>query len=95
MNAIRKLLRNAADWLELPADIVAGVPRVEVIGSEKCNVEPHGGLLEYGLCKITVATASGYVTVLGEGLTIHAMNRLRLTITGKITALQMENDWHE
>lgn len=95
MRGIRKLLTDAADRLELPADIVAGVPRIELIGSERCSVEPHGGLLEYGLQRITVATASGYVTVQGEGLSIHAMNRLRLTITGRITALQMENDRHE
>ena len=47
MGVARKLLERASRQLELPAEIVAGLPRIEVTGTGELSIEPHRGLLEY------------------------------------------------
>lgn len=47
MNRARKLLSSTAAFLELPADVLAGIPKMELIGFQEFSIEPHKGLLEY------------------------------------------------
>ena len=46
MNKAKKLLSDAAQRLELPADIAAGLPKMELTGTVEFSLEPHRGLLE-------------------------------------------------
>ena len=84
MNKVRQLLEQASDRLELPADIIAGVPRVELIGNGQCSVEPHKGLLEYTTEQIKVSTKSGVVSVIGSDMQIKRMNSECITVCGTI-----------
>ena len=84
MAAAGKWLQELSQKLELPADILAGVPRMELIGSELFTMEPHKGLLEYERTKICISSAIGVVQVHGSGLGIKLMNYTQITISGKI-----------
>ena len=39
------LLERAAQLLDLPADALAGVPRLELVGDGELRVENHKGIL--------------------------------------------------
>lgn len=95
MNKAKQLLVQASQKLELPADIVAGVPRIDVIGTDTCSVEPHRGLLEYSGERISVSTSIGAVTLLGDGLEIKQMNTERITIAGKLHRLELPGGLRE
>ena len=41
------VLAAAAELFDLPADIVAGLPRLEMVGSRQLYLEHHTGLLAY------------------------------------------------
>lgn len=89
MNRARKFLANTAGLLELPADVLAGVPKIEMTGFQEFSIEPHQGLMEYEKEQITIDTALGRVDLLGRELTIRLMNSSRITIRGDLYAVQL------
>ena len=42
-----QLLERVAGALDLPADMMAGLPRVELIGDQELRMENHRGILAY------------------------------------------------
>ena len=42
------MLAGAAELFDLPADVVAGLPHVEVVGNREFYMENHRGILSYG-----------------------------------------------
>lgn len=89
MNRAKKLLTGAAGKLDLPADIVAGLPRMELTGFEEFSLEPHKGLLEYADREIILDSSVGQILVRGENLSIKLMNRARITVTGHLAAVEL------
>ena len=94
MGVARKLLERASRQLELPAEIVAGLPRIEVTGTGELSIEPHRGLLEYAQERISIDSSIGAISVTGEGLTIKLMNRERITVTGCVYSIELPGDSH-
>ena len=78
------LLARAAQMFDLPADAVANVPRVEVVGDGELRMSPHRGILAYGPEEIHISGGSLVVLVRGSGLELRAMTPEELLITGEI-----------
>lgn len=89
MNRARRFLVDAAGYLELPADILAGIPKMEITGFQEFSIEAHKGILEYEKDQIGIETDLGKVYILGKNLTIKLMNRHRLTIKGSLSSVRM------
>lgn len=83
-------LSAAAETLELPADVVAGAPRIELIGKRELRMENHRGILSYGEEEISVSGGNLLVTIRGKGLKIAAMSAGALFITGTIEAVLLQ-----
>ena len=82
------LLARAARLFDLPADAVANVPRVEVLGDGELRMAPHRGILAYGPEEIHISGGKLVVLVRGSGLELRAMNPEELLITGTITSVE-------
>ncbi len=82
------LLERAARALDLPADAVAGAPRIEIVGDGELRMGPHRGILAYGPEEIHISGGRLVVRVLGEGLELRAMTPVELLITGRIRAVE-------
>lgn len=80
----RALLTKAAEKLDLPADIAAGLPHMELNGFRECSLDCHTGILEYEKHEIVVALNIGTVTIQGSGLELRLMQRDCLRVTGNI-----------
>ncbi|GHV33300.1 sporulation protein YqfC [Clostridia bacterium] len=80
---------HAARLLSLPADIVAGLPRVQIVGCREILVENHKGVL---LCEPNAIDIGGDVIIKlrGEGLVIAAMNAADLLVRGQIFSVEFE-----
>lgn len=89
MNKARSLLANAADRFDMPADVMAGVPKIELTGFREIRIETHKGLLEYEKEQIGIETIIGKIIILGKNLTIVLMNRYRIAIKGDIVSVQI------
>ena len=86
----RSLLEQTARVFDLPADAVAGVPRVELTGDRELRMENHRGILAYGEEEIRISGGAYIVRVTGQGLQLRTMNTLALLITGRIDGIGLE-----
>lgn len=84
MKREHKVLSRAAELFDLPADLVAGLPHVELIGSGQFYMENHRGILSYSGEEIAINGESLIVRVYGAGLELVAMTGEALRIRGKI-----------
>lgn len=83
------LRERTARALDLPADVVAGLPRVELVGDRELRMENHRGILAYGQEEIRIGAGAYAVLVSGQQLQLRAMNGLELFITGQIQSVQL------
>ena len=84
----RVVLSTVAELFDLPADVVAGLPRLEMVGSRQLYLEHHAGILAYSEEQIDVNTTAGALRVRGEGLSLLAMTAEELRIGGDIAAVE-------
>lgn len=83
------LLERTAQMFDLPADALAGLPRLELVGDRELRMENHKGILAYGPEEIHVSGGVFVVEIAGEGLELRAITGLELLITGKIQSIRL------
>jgi sporulation protein YqfC len=83
------LLERTAQLFDLPADALAGLPRVELVGDKELRVDNHKGILSYGTQEIHVSGGAFLIKITGQDLQLRAMTGLELLITGKIEHIQL------
>lgn len=86
----QRLLQQAAAVLDLPADHVAGLPRVSVVGQGEIRVENHRGILAYDTQTIHISGGGYLILVVGNDLELRAMTGAELLITGQIFSVTLE-----
>ena len=83
------MLEKTAEVFDLPGDVVAGLPRVELLGDRQLRMENHRGILAYGSDEIHISGGKLIVKVRGTNLELRAMNAVELLITGDITGVDL------
>ena len=84
----RRVLSTVAELFDLPADIVAGLPRLEMVGDRQLYLERHAGILSYSETQIDVNTTGGVLRVTGAALSLMAMTGEEVRIGGRIAAVE-------
>ena len=82
-------LERTAEVFDLPGDVVAGLPRVELTGSRELRMENHKGILAYGTDEIHVSGGKLIIKIRGSNLELRAMNASELLITGEIAGIDL------
>ncbi|MCI2058038.1 MAG: YabP/YqfC family sporulation protein [Oscillibacter sp.] len=82
------ILSPVAELFDLPADIVAGLPHLEMIGSRQLFLERHQGILSYSDALIDINTNRGVLRIRGTGLSLLAMTAEEVRVGGEITAVE-------
>ena len=85
----RGLLERTAEALDLPGDVLAGLPHIELTGNRELRMENHKGILSYGEEEIRISGGKLEITVRGRGLELRAMNAGQLFITGTIQGVEL------
>ena len=83
------VMDSVAELFDLPADIVAGLPHLEMVGNRQLFLERHTGILGYSEEQIDVNTVSGVVRIRGQRLTLVAMTAEEVRIGGVISAVEL------
>ena len=68
--------------LELPKDIMLGLPLIAMEGNRTLSITNHRGLLRYSCDKIVVATKEGSLLITGRELFIPRFTRDVIEIRG-------------
>ena len=83
------ILERTARALDLPADGVAGLPHLDLIGDHELRIENHRGIMSYGDKEIHVGGGKMVIRVQGDGLRLRVMNAQELLITGQIMGIEV------
>ena len=83
------LLEKTVQIFDLPADVIAGVPRLELVGDGEFRMENHRGILSCGAQEIHISAGSYLVKVSGAELEVRAMTGLEILVTGKIFGIEL------
>ena len=83
-----RVLDTVAELFDLPADVVAGQPHLEMVGHHQLFLEQHSGILSYQQNCIDINTPGGVLRVTGENLTLLAMTAGEVRVGGEIRALE-------
>ena len=84
----KPLLSEAAELFDLPADLVAGLPHVEMVGDGHFYMEHHRGILSYSGEEIAVNGERMIVRISGENLELVSMTGDALRIQGTIRRVE-------
>ena len=82
------ILEKASAALDLPGELLPGLPRIELLGDREVRMESHKGILAYGSEEIHISGGKLVVRVRGEGLELRAMDPAQLLITGRIDGVE-------
>lgn len=84
----KDLPAETAERFDLPADAVAGMPKLTITGKARVLIENHKGLIEYGRELVEVNGGRVRIRVHGGDLELRAMNQDDLVITGAIVSVE-------
>lgn len=87
MERKESLLEKASAALDLPQDLLGGLPRIELLGDRELRMENHKGILAYGSEEIHISGGKLVVRVWGSSLELRAMDPAQLSITGQIAGI--------
>lgn len=83
-----KLWDGAAELFDLPPDLVAGLPHIEVVGNTHFYMEHHKGILSYSGEEIDINGEKCIIRVYGEKLELMSMTGDQLRIKGNISRVE-------
>lgn len=78
-----------SERLDIPSDISAGSAKLSVYGKSKVLVENHKGILLYSENEIQLSAKGMSVRILGDELSIAAMDKNDMLITGRILSVEL------
>ena len=84
-----RFLERTAEMFDLPADALAGLPKVELTGERDLYLLNFQGILSYGREEIHVDSGLWVLRILGRELELRAMRAGELRITGVISRLEI------
>ena len=86
----RPVLREkTAQIFDLPVDVIAGVPRLELVGDSEFRMENHKGILSCSESEIHISGGIYLVKVWGQALEVRAMTGFEVLVTGKIAGIEL------
>ena len=80
---------EAVDRLDLPGELAAGVPQMELVGNRQFFMSQHKGVLVYSTETIEIAGGALLVRLLGRELQLQAMTETELRIGGYIEKMEL------
>jgi sporulation protein YqfC len=82
-------MRNwASKWLDLPLDVTNEVPRIEMIGSSRLQIENHLGVDQFSKNKMSIKIKQGVIGISGKELKIKAIYPGVISIEGEIQEIK-------
>ena len=83
------VLERAAFSLDLPGDVVAGLPCLQMVGDRELLLENYKGILFCGREEIHVDGGKWILRVVGRELEIRTMREHELLLAGQIDRLEL------
>lgn len=82
--------RKLTTALELPKDVMLGLPIITMTGDEEIVITNHKGLVEYSAGCVRLATILGGVKIFGVNLILKEITAETVIIAGKVASVAWE-----
>ena len=89
MDRGKNWLQSLAADENLHAELIPGIPVVEICDRSRVLIENHQGILAYGCREIQVRVRTGRICVCGENLKLSRMSKGKLVIAGNIRSVNL------
>ncbi len=89
MRNLSRVGLEAMERLDLPGDLTAGVPRMELIGNRQFFMVEHKGVLSYSPETVEIGGSSMTVRLTGRELQLLAMTDGELRVGGYIEKVEL------
>ena len=86
---ISQVGQEAVERLDLPPEVAAGVPQVELYGDRQLYMAGHRCVIAYSTEEVAVSGGSLTVRIKGENLQLAAMTDSELRLTGHIEQVEL------
>lgn len=83
----RDFLDTVTELFDLPPELAAGLPRLEMLGNRQMYLEHHSGILSCTRQQIDINTSAGVLRITGQRLELLAMTAEEVRIGGQLDAL--------
>lgn len=87
-NKEKNTAEKIADALDLPLDVLRDIPRIEIFGCSRINVENFRGILDYGENSIKINSNTGIIKIDGDGLLIESISDEGVFVQGRILRVE-------
>lgn len=79
---------RTVEQMSLPSDVLLGSVRLEMLSNRQVLVFNHEGIVEYSDTSVSINSKSYTVKISGSDLSVDAMNRTAMKVTGIIQSLE-------
>jgi len=79
-----------SEWLDFPADLASGVPRIEMLGPFRLRVENYVEVKNYQNQMLTIQIKGGALVITGDRLKIQSIDPEVVVVEGEIQGLRYE-----
>ncbi|WP_404403957.1 YabP/YqfC family sporulation protein [Jeotgalibacillus malaysiensis] len=83
-------LSRAADWLDLPEDLITDLPKIEWIALKTVKIENHKGLIHFSDTSIVFAVSHGSLTITGKDLVTSSLSNEYASVHGDIVQIHFK-----
>lgn len=82
--------RKIAESLELPKEVLLGLPKITITANEEIIIENHRGVIYFGSEEVKVQTKLGDISVQGKDLEVLFLSGNTMIIGGKFAGVRYE-----
>ncbi len=83
--------QRAANFLDIPRDLMMDLPKVVLIGDLQVFIENHRGILVYTSEQVKVNTVLGELEITGSDLALRNILPDEIMVEGKIKSIAFRN----
>ncbi len=83
------IFAKAAKAFEMPGEIIAGLPKIQIVGCQDIYIENHKGILSYDSKEISVNGGGVVLRIKGDGFVISAMSASELRVLGTLFSIEV------
>ena len=76
----------------VPAELMPGVPVIELNGFDAVSVDGHRGIRHYSEERIDIMTKEGVVMIEGNKLQLLQMDREKIMVKGNLVSIRLERN---
>lgn len=81
-----------AEAVDLPGELLPGMPLVEISGDSRVMIENHNGIAAYSEDCICMKVSFGFVSVRGRRMQITKLKKNQIVIAGKIEQVELKKE---